>query len=61
MIIDDVCVCYMNILVTLIEHSEDNVITQSGVFENEIEPGVLQSSVQKTCFARRPVAQSKCI
>ena len=29
----------------LIEHSENEVITQSGMVENEIEPGMLQSSV----------------
>ena len=34
--------------VVRIEHSENRIITQSEVFENEIGPGVLQSSVQKT-------------
>ena len=31
-----------------IEHSENNIIMQSGLFENEIRPGVLWSSVQQT-------------
>ena len=31
-----------------IEHSENKIITQSGLFENEIGAGVLQSSVQQT-------------
>ena len=30
------------------EHSENNVITQFGMLENEIRPGVLQPSVQHT-------------
>ena len=30
-----------------IERSENKVIVQSGLFENEIGPGVLQSSVQQ--------------
>ena len=32
----------------LIEHSENKVVTQSGLFENEIGPEVLQSSVRQT-------------
>ena len=32
----------------MIEHSENNIIRQSGLFENETGPGVLHSSVQKT-------------
>ena len=39
-----------------IEHSGNKTIVQSGLFENEIGHGVLQSSVQKT---RTPKAQSK--
>ena len=31
-----------------IKHSEYRIIRQSGLFENEIEPGVLHSSVQQT-------------
>ena len=31
-----------------IEHSENKSIIQSGLFENEIRPGVLQSSIQQT-------------
>ena len=31
------------------DHSENKIIVQSGLFENEIGPGVLMSSVQKTC------------
>ena len=31
-----------------IEHSENKVIMQFGLFENEIGPGVLLSSVQQT-------------
>ena len=33
---------------TLIEHSENKIIVQSSLFENEIGPGVLKSNVQKT-------------
>ena len=33
-----------------LEHSENKIITQSRVFENEIEPGVLQSCVLKACI-----------
>ena len=33
-----------------IKHSENKVITLSGVFENEIGPGVLQSSILKSCM-----------
>ena len=43
----------MLILVTFIEHSEEKGIAQSGVFENEIEPGALQSSVQKHVLQER--------
>ena len=32
------------------EHSKNKIITQSTVFENEIRPGVLQSSVKETCM-----------
>ena len=31
----------------LIEHSENKIVTQSGLFENEIGPGVLNSSIQQ--------------
>ena len=31
----------------VIEHSENEIITQSGLFENEIRPGVLQCGVNK--------------
>ena len=31
-----------------IEHSENGIIFQSGMFENEIGPGVLQSSIRQT-------------
>ena len=31
-----------------IDHSENGIITQSELFENEIGPGVLQSNVQQT-------------
>ena len=31
-----------------IEHSENKVVTQSGLFEIEIAPGALQTSVQGT-------------
>ena len=31
-----------------IEHSENKMITQYGLFENDIGPGVLQSSVYQT-------------
>ena len=31
-----------------IDHSENKIITQSGLFENETEPGVLQPLVQQT-------------
>ena len=34
------------VLIKTIEHSENKNITQSGMFENEIEPGVLQCSVR---------------
>ena len=27
---------------TLMKHSENRIISQSGLFENDIEPGVLQ-------------------
>ena len=30
-------------------YSENRIIVQSGLFENEIGPGMLKSSVQKTC------------
>ena len=30
------------------EYSENRTITQSGLFENEIGPGMLESSVQQT-------------
>ena len=44
----------------LIEYSENKIVGQTGLFENEIGPGVLKSSVQKTCFfARVPKAQSR--
>ena len=36
------------LLIFLIEHSENKIITQSGLFENEIGPGVLQPSAQQT-------------
>ena len=32
----------------VIEHSKNKIITQSWLFENEIGPGVLQSSAQQT-------------
>ena len=32
-----------------IEHSENRITVQSWLTENEIGPGVLQSSIQKTC------------
>ena len=35
-------------MINPIEHSENKIITQSGLFGNEIGPGVLQSSVQQT-------------
>ena len=31
----------------VIEHSENKIIMQSGLFENEIRPGVLLSSIQQ--------------
>ena len=30
------------------EHSENEIITQSGLFENKIGPGELESSAQQT-------------
>ena len=35
-------------LLLTIEHSENKIITQSGMFENEIGPGLLESSVRQT-------------
>ena len=35
-------------IIILIEHSENRIITQSGMFENEIGPRILQSSIQQT-------------
>ena len=34
----------------LIEHFENKIITQTGLFENKIGPGVLQSRVHQTCL-----------
>ena len=40
---------------TLIEHSENRIVTLFGLFENEIGPGVLQLTVQKNMYtARKP-------
>ena len=35
-----------------IEHTENKIITHSGLFENEIGPGVLQSREQSACLLR---------
>ena len=45
--------CYQNLFLkkveqSLIKHSENRIIIQSVMFENEIGPGVLQSSVRQT-------------
>ena len=42
-----------------IEHSENKIIAQSGLFENEIGPGVLSSSVQQP-LALRECERSTC-
>ena len=36
-----------------IEHSENKIITMFGLFENEVEPGVLQLTVQNNTYAAR--------
>ena len=33
-----------------IEHSENKIVVQSGLFKTEIGPGLLKSSVQKKCI-----------
>ena len=48
-------------LVKLIEHSDNKSITKSGLFGNEIGPGVLQSKAQQTrllqeCQRHKPCA-----
>ena len=40
------------------EHSENKVNMQSELIENEIRPGVLQSSFQQTCALQHQKAQS---
>ena len=37
-------------ILALTEHSQNKISAQSGLFENEIGSGVLQSSVQRTCL-----------
>ena len=39
-----------------IEHSENKVIMQSGLAEDEIGPGVLQSSIKLTCLLQEYLA-----
>ena len=39
-----------------IEHSENKVFTQSGMFENEIEPGVLHSAFDKHEYCKNTKA-----
>ena len=34
--------------ILLVDHSENNIIKQSGLFESEVEPGLPQSSIQQT-------------
>ena len=54
---------FTNIIRMLVtEHSENKIITQSGLFENEVGPGVLQSSIQQTNINARRIqkAQTKC-
>ena len=36
----------------VLEHSESKIIVQSEMFENEIGPGMLQSTLKKYVFAR---------
>ena len=45
----------------VIEHSENKIIVQSGLFESTIEPGVLDCSqcLKNVCFVRLPKAQSR--
>ena len=35
------------------EHSENKTIVRSGLFENEIGPGVLNSILKKTCALKK--------
>ena len=35
------------------EHSENKIIIQSGLFENEVGPGVFQYSIQQTCMHQK--------
>ena len=43
-----------------IEDSENKIITQSGMFGNEVGPGVLQSSVRQTRMLQEYQRQELC-
>ena len=43
-----------------IEHSENKIITQSGLYENEIVPGILQSSIQQIRVLQKHQMHKPC-